>query len=269
MSSELQVNMDVVGGDECPDICDGALLRRVTRDLTWLWHLEYPYTACCRKVKCDCVIYVFNKVLAVWGWGNDKVQSTAGPSFPELCVGILDRYVRPVVRPTYSPGPGSYFDFSGDTPLQNGLEVRDRIGNAVKSAGIPRNGRPGHPALPQRIKQLIPTAHATKKSVPAGGHRFRVCQYTLLGGVPAVVSVSQVCRCGSCASSLAAPPRPTPEFADAERTGPLLPSWVVKAERFKTTRSMLHKLHKVIDWTREWFSVYTLERRTRGWSAPD
>ncbi|KAH9006324.1 hypothetical protein EDB86DRAFT_714424 [Lactarius hatsudake] len=151
--------------------------------------------------------------------------------------------------------------------IDTGLEVRDRIGNVVKSAGIPRNGRPAHPAFATTNK-AVDTGGARHKEECAGGRSW-------IPGTPVYVFERRACRRLRVVTvplrklRLIFSSSSTPEFADAERTGPLLPSWVVKSERFETTRPMLHTLHKLIDWTRERFSVYTLERRTRGWSTPD
>ena len=81
-----------------------------------------------------------------------------------------------------------------------------------------------HPTLPQRIRQLAPTAHATKNSAPAGGHGWHAGIHFWVSCVPS----SLYRRYGSCASSLRAPLHPTPVFTGAERTGPLLPFSVSK-----------------------------------------
>lgn len=77
------------------------------------------------------------------------------------------------------------------------------------------------------------------------------------------------CRCGSCASSSFKSSTSLFAVAGTASTGPLLPSLVTKPERFRATHSTLHKLHRFIDRTREYFSACTLGRRTRGRTALD
>jgi hypothetical protein len=125
----------------------------------------------------------------------------------------------------------------------------NRISNALKSAVILRNGWPCR----------------MNKAVETDGARWSARVPFWAACVPS----SPYRRCGSCASSLRAPSHPTPVFVGTARTGPLLPSLVVKPESFNATRSTLHKLHRLIDRTRECFSACTLGRRTRGRSALD
>ena len=70
------------------------------------------------------------------------------------------------------------------------------------------------------------------------------------------------CLCGSCASSSFKSSTSLFAVAGTASTGPLLPSLVTKPERFHATHSTLHKLHRFIDRTREYFSALGVHART-------